>query len=118
MLTAVHPKLPMRDKGATMAFYIGKLGFALAGKNDHAEYLMVERDGVELHFFLFKDLDPKENYGQVYIRTNAIDELYSALLRNGVSIHPHGPLQNKPWGQREFALLDPDNNLLTIGQAL
>ena len=49
---------------------------------------------------------------------NAIDELYSALLRNGVRIHPHGPLQNKPWGQREFALLDPDNNLLTIGQAL
>jgi hypothetical protein len=26
-------------------------------------------------------------------------------------------LENKPWQQREFALLDPDNNLLTFGQS-
>jgi hypothetical protein len=26
------------------------------------------------------------------------------------------PLENKPWQQREFSLLDPDNNLLTFGQ--
>jgi len=24
----------------------------------------------------------------------------------------------KPWGQKEFALLDPDHNLLTFGQAI
>lgn len=33
-------------------------------------------------------------------------------------IHPNGPLQTKPWGQREFALLDPDNNLITFGQGI
>lgn len=118
MLTAAHPKLPMRDKSATKTYYIDQLGFALAGNDDHADYLMLERDGVQLHFFRFQDLDPKSNYGQVYIRTNAIDELYSALVRKGVTIHPNGPLQTKPWGQREFALLDPDHNLLTVGQAV
>jgi hypothetical protein len=25
-------------------------------------------------------------------------------------------LETKPWGQREFSLLDPDNNLLTFGE--
>jgi len=62
------------------------------------------------------NLDPKENYGQVYIRTDDIDTLYQSLLDNNVSIHPNAPLQTKPWGQKEFALLDPDNNLLTFGQ--
>jgi hypothetical protein len=77
---------------------------------------MVEKDQIQIHFFEFKGLDPKENYGQVYIRTNDIDKLYQSMLDNKVTIHPNGPLQAKPWGQKEFALLDPDNNLLTFGQ--
>ena len=31
-------------------------------------------------------------------------------------MRPNGHLQTKPWGQKEFAILDPDNNLLTFGQ--
>jgi hypothetical protein len=61
---------------------------------------------------------PKDNYGQVYIRTDDIDKLYQTLLDNKVTIHPNGHLATKPWGQKEFALLDPDHNLLTFGQAL
>jgi len=34
------------------------------------------------------------------------------------AIHPNAPLEAKPWGQLEFFLLDPDNNLLTFGQEL
>ena len=71
---------------------------------------------IEIHFFEFKGLDPKENYGQVYIRTNAIDDLYQTLLERKISIHPNGSLEIKPWGQKEFSLLDPDSNLLTFGQ--
>jgi hypothetical protein len=79
---------------------------------------MVEKDSVEIHFFEFKELDPKENYGQVYIRTDDIDALCRSFQENQVSIHPNGSLQTKPWGQREFSILDPDNNLLTFGQTL
>ncbi|MCB0619176.1 MAG: VOC family protein [Saprospiraceae bacterium] len=116
MLTDISPKLPMRDKALTRDFYLRKLGFELLG--EYADYLIVRKDQVEIHFFEFKELDPKENYGQVYIRTDDIDRLYQALLDNNTRIHPNGPLQNKPWGQREFALLDPDHNLLTFGQRL
>lgn len=106
----------MRDKAATRAFYIGQLGFREFGNADYADYLMVEKDNIQIHFFGFKSLEPAENYGQVYIRTNDIDALYQSLLDNKVNIHPNGKLETKPWGQKEFALLDPDNNLLTFGQ--
>lgn len=116
MLTAIHPKLPMRDKNITRDFYTHKLGFRDLGKIDYEEYLMVGKENIEIHFFLFEQLDPKENYGQVYIRTGDIDNLYASLSANGIAIHPNGQLAVKPWRQKEFSILDPDNNLLTFGQ--
>jgi hypothetical protein len=117
MLTNINPKLPMRDKGRTKEFYINKLGFEQFG-SDYDEYLMVQKDNVQIHFFEYKELDPKENYGQVYIRTNHIDNLYQSMLDKRITIHPAGDLQIKPWRQKEFSLLDPDNNVLTFGQSI
>lgn len=114
MLIEINPKLPMRDKKVTKEFYINKLRFSEI--SDYGDYLLIRKDNIEIHFFEFKDLDPIENYGQVYIRTNDIDKLYQTLLENNIAIHPNGHLVPKPWGQKEFALLDPDNNLLTFGQ--
>ena len=118
MLTDINPKLPMRDKNVTREFYINKLGFKEFGSADFDGYLMVEKDQIQIHFFEFKELDPKENYGQVYIRTDNIDDFYQALLDNKTSIHPNGKLESKPWGQKEFSVLDPDTNLLTFGQSI
>lgn len=116
MLTHINPKLPMRDKALTREYYLNQLAFTEL--SDYGDYLILAKDSIELHFFVFRDLNPRENYGQVYIRTDDIDSLYQSLLDNKVSIHPNGHLQDKPWGQREFALLDPDNNLLTFGQRI
>ncbi|MDR6195296.1 VOC family protein [Siphonobacter sp. SORGH_AS_0500] len=113
MLTTVHPKLPMRDKAVTKEFYMHLLGFTSVGKMDYDGYLMLEKDLVQIHFFEFKALDPAENYGQVYIRTDTIQEWYEYLLAKKVKCMP---LATKPWGQKEFSLLDPDHNLLTFGQ--
>lgn len=118
MLTAIVPKLPMRHKANTYDFYVDKLGFKDVGAMDFGHYLILEKDGLQIHFFEFKSLDPNENYGQIYIRTDAIDSLYEYLLNKHVNIHPNGHLENKPWGQREFSVLDPDYNLLTFGQPL
>ena len=116
MLISINPKLPMRSKAVTEEYYISKLGFRKFGNADYPDYLMLEKDNIQVHFFVFKELNPTENYGQVYIRTDDIDSLYQSLLANKVAIHPNGALATKPWGQREFSLLDPDNNLLTFGQ--
>lgn len=116
MLTEIHPKLPMRNKAITKDYYINKLGFEEFGSADYEGYLMLQKDSIQVHFFEFKTLDPKQNYGQVYIRTDNIERLYQSLLDRNIAIHPNGPLQTKPWGQKEFSLLDPDHNLLTFGQ--
>ncbi len=115
MLTDIHPKLPMRDKNVTRAFYT-KMGFTEFGTVDYEGYLMLEKDQIQIHFFEFKTIDPKENYGQIYIRTNSIDDFYQTLIDKNISIHPNGKLESKPWGQKEFSILDPDSNLLTFGQ--
>ncbi|HRF35628.1 MAG TPA: VOC family protein [Cyclobacteriaceae bacterium] len=106
----------MRNKSVTRDFYVNQLGFQVFGSVEYAGYLMLKKENIEIHFFEYKDLDPKENYGQVYIRTAAIDTLYQSLVNNKVPIHPNGHLEVKAWGQKEFSLLDPDNNLLTFGQ--
>lgn len=118
MLTTIIPKLPMRSKTNTRDFYINQLGFTDIGTADFEGYLLITKDNVEIHFFEFNGLNPKENYGQVYIRTNTIESLYQSMLDNNNNIHPAGHLQTKPWGQKEFSLLDPDNNLITFGQGI
>jgi hypothetical protein len=114
MLTEIHPKLPMRDKPATKKFY-EKLGFQNSG-GDYDGYLMIKKDHIQIHFFEFKELNPLENYGQVYIRVSEIEKLYQFMLDNKITMPQLGRLETKPWGQKEFSIIDPDHNLLTFGQ--
>jgi hypothetical protein len=116
MLQSICPKLPMRNIAATKVFYIQQLGFTEIA--DYGNYLIVEKDKIEIHFFEFKDLNIKSNYGQVYIRVQGIEAYYNELLRLKISIHPNAPLKPQPWGQLEFSLLDSDNNLLTFGEEI
>lgn len=118
MLTDINPKIPMRNKTVTREFYVTGLGFHQFGNDDYDGYLMLRKDNIQIHFFEFRELDPKQNYGQVYIRTSDIDRLYQYMLDRKLPIHPAGLLQVKPWGQKEFSMLDPDNNLLTFGQII
>lgn len=116
MLLSVHPTLPMRNKLLTLRYYVDQLEFDLVGEDIYSDYLMLKKDYVEVHFFLFEELEPLENYGQIYIRTDDIRTFYTHLVERGVAIHPNAPLKQRPWGQFEFALLDPDHNLITVGQ--
>jgi hypothetical protein len=118
MLKEINPKLPMRNKAITKDFYLNRLDFQEYGSEDYDGYLMLKKDTIQIHFFEFKALDPKENYGQVYIRVDGIEKFHQLLLDNGTSIHPNGGLQTKPWGQKEFSILDPDSNLLTFGESI
>ena len=63
-------------------------------------------------------VDPSFGAWLSFIPTDDIGNLYQWMLGNKIRIHPNGTSQSKPWGQKEFALLDSDNNLLTFGQSL
>jgi catechol 2,3-dioxygenase-like lactoylglutathione lyase family enzyme len=106
----------MRDKARTRSFY-ESLGFS-APNDAYPDYLMMKRDLVEIHFFLHPKLNPAENYGMVYIRVNDAAALYQECVGKNLPIHGAGHLEDKPWRQREFSMLDPDTNLLTFGQSL
>ena len=44
-----------------------------------------------------------------------MDRLYVELDAQGV-VHPSAPIEDKPWGSREFGILDPDGNLVTFAE--
>lgn len=118
MITSIIPKLPMRSKNLTKSFYIRQLGFMDIGATDYPNYLLLKKDEVELQFFEFEKLNPLENYGQVYIRTNDIEALHKLAIEQNLLFSSGGWIEPKPWGQIEFSLLDPDYNLLTFGQEM
>ena len=56
MLTAIHPKIPMRNKNITRKFYTEKLGFEERGNVEFDGYLILKKDQIELHFFEFRTI--------------------------------------------------------------
>lgn len=113
-LQSVIPKLPSRDLKVTKSFYTEQLNFQQVG-GDYPDYLMLHRDGIELHFFLHCELDVLQNDGMCYIRVSDIEELYDSMKKNsGEFIRQN--LGARPWGQKEFAIVDHDHNLLTFGE--
>jgi len=49
---------------------------------------------------------------------NALSRAFAAAALPGAGIPRLDAVADKPWGMREFAVVDPDGNLLRIGQAL
>jgi hypothetical protein len=50
-----------------------------------------------------------------------VDSIYRAFVSADLprrGIPRQDVLEDKPWGMREFAVVDPDGNLLRIGQTL
>ncbi len=111
-LKSIIPKLPSRNIEETRDFYVNKLNFKQQGET-YPDYLMVTRDGFEIHFFLFRELVISENYGQCYIRVTDADGLYEELKQ---SIPDLKKPEVKPWGQKELHLNDNNYNNLTFGE--
>lgn len=110
-LIAAIPKLASLDIERSLAFF-ERLGF----ERLHAsrEYGVVKRDEVSIHFWLCPDpRTPKETGCRVSVE--GIDVLFEAFSRAGV-VHPNGRLESKPWGTREFSILDIDGNLVTFAE--
>ena len=113
------PILPSRSLNDTLAFF-QRLGFD--GRiHAHGDYAILTRGTVELHFFTHRELRPAESYAGCYIRVSDVESFYRTsasanLPRKGIP--RQDVLEDKPWGMREFAIVDPDGNLIRIGQTL
>lgn len=114
------PTLPCRAVSATTAFY-RQLGFEGGAHEFNREYAIFRRGGVELHFFTHSELVPAHSSAGCYIRVLDVQSIYEAFSAKGlpnVGIPRMDRLEDKPWGLREFAVVDPDGNLLRIGQVI
>jgi len=132
------PIFPVRDLDAAQELY-ARLGFGTRRHDDGYGY--AERDSLRLHLRRSPGLDPFANPCAAYVETIGVDELHAEWLECGLwlvgTITPElaaearerwaqgeavgrmsERVEDKPWGVREFALLDLDNNQLRFGRQL
>lgn len=112
------PILPGRSLPATIAFY-ERLGFD--GEIVGQAYAILTRGDLEIHFFEYPEVNAAISHAGCYLRVADVDALYEAF--QAAHLPPQGiprmdKLENKPWGMREFAVIDEDGNLLRIGKVI
>lgn len=114
------PTLPCRSVSVTVGFY-KRLGFEGGAHEFNSDYAILKRGTVELHFFSHKELVPIHSSAGCYIRVLDVENIYRSFVsaqlpRTGIP--RMDILEDKPWGLREFAVVDPDGNLVRIGQII
>jgi hypothetical protein len=112
------PILPSRSLSETLKFY-ARLGFEgeILGANN--DYAILQRGTIELHFFLYRDLKPAESSFACYVRVLDVEAIYQAFSSSQLprlGIPRMDVLEIKPWGMKEFAIIDSDGTLIRIGQ--
>lgn len=116
---AAVPALPVSDERRTVAFFETVLGFEEL-RHDGAGLGILRRDAVEVHLWV-ADGSAKgaerhlAGSASCRIQVTGVDDLYRHCQQHGV-VHPRAPLRDQPWGTREFGVLDPDGNLVSLYQ--
>lgn len=117
MIRSAVPVLHVTDSRRSADFYARLLGFTL---EDNAPvgpdpcYLVLTRDGVELH--LSSHAGDGVVGGVAYLRVSDVDALHAEFLGRGVPIHV-GPV-DQTWGLREMYVRDPDGNSVRFGSPI
>jgi uncharacterized protein len=118
-LLSVAPGVPCTNMARTVEHYQG-LGFTFsypgAPSPAEADFAIGERDGMELHFVVKQDHDPKRTATWVYIGVESAEELHAEFSAAGVD--QGRPVRTTDYRMREFAHIDPDGNLLLFGSPL
>jgi hypothetical protein len=111
-LLRVAPGMPSTDIGRTIAHY-AQLGFTATLVLD--DFAIIERDGVELHFALKPDHDPRRTATWIYIRVENVDAFYADMKLAGIDLSEP---RDTDYRMREIPHVDPDNNLVLFGSPL
>jgi len=116
-LQQILPKVFYSEIQADLKFFIEDMGFTL-GYHDQTLYI-VSRDNitfllVESHEYAIKDRP------EIRIATDDIYAIYEEIKNRAPHIlHPNSSTVTiKPWGLREFAVLDPTTVCIIFQQSL
>lgn len=108
---AAVPVLASLDIERSAEFFAAKLGFMKVHVAQGA-YGIVVNGSVQIHFWACADRSIAEATS-CRVQVRAIERLYHQCEGHGI-VHPKAPLETKPWGTKEFAILDPDGNLIAF----
>ncbi|MFJ4095805.1 bleomycin resistance protein [Kitasatospora sp. NPDC089913] len=127
MAESTVPILPCQTLAPVLDFYTA-LGFEVT---DHQlspdPYAVVQRGGIQLHFFGMQQYDPDASHSTCLVRTDDVDALHAAFQEGLRSAYGRVPSQGLPRlgaiadtlsGVREFLMTDPGGNCLRIGQPI
>ncbi len=109
-LGKIMPELPLSDVPAGVAHYRDVLGFSV--NYQQHDIGVMDRDAVRLLLIARTGRHP--GIGSCYVFVDDADGLYAELAAKGANVQ--GQPISRPWGLREFQVLDPEGNQLTFGQ--
>ena len=110
MLRKVMPELPLSDVAAGVTHYRDVLGFGV-NYSQH-DIGVMDRDGTRI--LLIARSARHTGIGSCAFYVTDADALHAELTARGANVQ--GPPVSKPWGLREFSVLDPEGNRLTFAQ--
>ena len=120
MLTILqnHHVLAVPDRRASAKFFVEALGFRIV--QEPPGWIFVARDNCMLMLGECPDAIPPAELGDhsyfAYLRVDDADAFLAQVTAAGYE--PVHPVEDKPWGMREFALRTPDGFRLTIGNVI
>jgi len=112
-LQRIAPELPVSDLRKSLEYYEAKLGFRTAMQMPEGDYAVVERDNVAIHLFRAGKGDSP---GSIHIFTDGLDDLQKEFEGRGTEIQQR--ILRKPWGNRDFRVIDDSGNELKFTEPL
>ena len=118
----VGPHFAVRDMGRAKSFYQTVLGFGLDYLNgEPPQYAVVFRDEVYIHLSLSKDPEFTPGSGRAFIAVSGVEYLWEQV-GSAAKDSICKSLEDRDYGHgvrfREFAIRDPDGNILRIAEPL
>ncbi len=113
------PVLPSADLNDTVEFYTS-LGFEIGYDDREGDgYVIMSMDGAAIHFFYHDALDATGSDAGCYLHVDdaaALHGRWAALGLGPEDLPRLTTIEDQAWGKREFAVVDPDGNLIRVGQ--
>ncbi len=119
VLGNISPIIPAgSDMEKAIAFDEQQLGFRTIHKEGNPVTMaIVKRDSAEI-FLQRNDDQHLAEWTTFRIQVDGIEQLYQeCLAHGGQMIHPNGQLQTKPWGMKEFAIIDVAGVCITFHES-
>jgi catechol 2,3-dioxygenase-like lactoylglutathione lyase family enzyme len=110
---SVTPRLPVADVEAALSFYCGELGFQTGWKwGNPLTHANVCRDAISLDLIASPS---GRSAALAYIQLSGVDAYFRELQGRKVEV---GDLGDRPYGMRDFEIVDPSGNRLAFGEPI